>query len=95
MYSASRASFSFWRSGLEAFQAARHERCGNFGEIGGGVDLGGGSGDAVEVSTHADVFDACNFDYVIEVVDKRVERGAADSIAVSAVDLIGDVEGNR
>src|SRR5579875_1801345 len=58
--------------------AARHEGCGNLGEVGGGVDASGRDRYAVKVRADADVVDARDLDDVVEVVDERVERRAAD-----------------
>ena len=50
--------------------ASGHERGGDFGEIGGGVDAFGWDGDAVEVGADADVVDAGDLDDVIEMIDE-------------------------
>ena len=47
--------------------ASGHECGGDFGQVGGGVDAFGWDGDAVEVSTDADVVDAGDSDDVIEM----------------------------
>ncbi len=73
---------------------ACHESRGDLRQVGGGVNTGGRLRDAVEVGTDADVFDACDLNDVIEVVDQRVEGCAADLRGEFAVDLVGCGEGN-
>ena len=51
----------------------------------------GWDGDAVEVGADADVVDAGDFNDVIEVIDERVEGGAADFCGELAIDLVGGV----
>lgn len=68
--------------------ASGHERGGDLGEVGGGVDAFGWDGDSVEVGADAYVVDSGDFDDVVEVVDERVEGGAADLGGELAVDLV-------